>query len=118
MTDVEVAWLAGLLEGEGSFVVFSPRRTDRPTTPIRVRVSVQMTDEDVVRRVQQTVGLGAVWRVGRQKDHHKDSFVWALSSRDQVEQLLHVLRLTMGVRRTVQIDACLAAIAEARNARL
>lgn len=45
MTEVETAWLAGLLEGEGSFI--TALLSDR----IRPRVALSMCDEDVVAKV-------------------------------------------------------------------
>ncbi len=44
-------WLAGLLEGEGSFLKPPP---SAPNTP---RITLQMTDEDVVQRVQEIFDL-------------------------------------------------------------
>ena len=46
-----LAWLAGLLEGEGSFQFRNGRS---------LRIQVAMTDEDVVRRAHQVTGGGNV----------------------------------------------------------
>jgi len=46
LTDLEAAWLAGLLEGEGSFVW----RPHRNCVGISIAISIEMTDEDVIRR--------------------------------------------------------------------
>lgn len=45
MENNDLHWLAGLLEGEGSFMKPSP---SSPNCPI---ISLQMTDEDIVKRV-------------------------------------------------------------------
>jgi hypothetical protein len=47
MTEVQIAWLAGLLEGEGYFGVY---RGSRPV------VEVKMVDRDVVQRVGELLG--------------------------------------------------------------
>ena len=44
----EFFWLVGLLEGEGSFMPAPPSEPTRP------RISIQMTDEDVLSRVAQS----------------------------------------------------------------
>ena len=51
MDEKELYWLAGLLEGEGSFMRGAP---SRPNTPM---VSLSMTDEDVVARVGRMLGV-------------------------------------------------------------
>lgn len=52
MTDeTNFFWLAGLLEGEGSFLRPSPSR------PYEPKVDVEMTDEDVIRRVATLLGV-------------------------------------------------------------
>jgi hypothetical protein len=45
VTEIEVAWLAGLLEGEGSFSKGPPSKPNLP------RIQLSSTDEDVVSRV-------------------------------------------------------------------
>jgi hypothetical protein len=48
----EIAWAAGIFEGEGSF---STHTVYSKTYP---RASVEMNDEDVVRRYHEIVGVG------------------------------------------------------------
>ncbi len=40
-----IAWLAGLLEGEGSF------NKGIPSRPIQAAITLEMTDEDVIKKV-------------------------------------------------------------------
>jgi hypothetical protein len=51
-------WIAGLLEGEGSFIVDQERNRD--PINIRLRVSCAMTDEDVIRKLANLAGFGNV----------------------------------------------------------
>lgn len=51
LTELEIAWLAGLLEGEGSFL------RPPPSAPRQPRVCIHMTDEDVVQKVASMLGL-------------------------------------------------------------
>jgi hypothetical protein len=53
MTDaVEIAWLAGIFEGEGSVGISWPTRTNRPY----VQARIGMTDLDVLEHVQRVAG--------------------------------------------------------------
>ncbi len=117
MCDVEVAWLAGLLEGEGAFirqhVVDGPGRQAR----LRVKVALHMTDEDVVKKVAALVGMGRVLFRSKQRDHHKDTWYWQISSMGPTVQLMEMLLPSMGKRRQEQITECLAAVAAAGGVR-
>jgi hypothetical protein len=63
MTEAEICWLAGLLEGEGTFLKASPSRPNSPT------VSLEMTDEDVVARVAHLLGNKKYQRYDRSTTH-------------------------------------------------
>lgn len=62
MTPEQAAWVAGLLEGEGSFV--SGRC---------VGITVTMTDLDVLQRLQAATGVGIINALKRRKPNHKDA---------------------------------------------
>lgn len=113
ISSVDLAWLAGLLEGEGAFMVQRVPASARQGARIRIRISLQMTDRDVVERVCDITGLGVVRSVKAQKAHHKDTFQWQVSAMKPVTDLMEQLRPLMGERRQGQIRACLAAIVEA-----
>lgn len=51
MTTHELYWLAGLLEGEGSFIPGPPSNRNQPV------VSISMTDEDVIAKVAKLWGM-------------------------------------------------------------
>jgi hypothetical protein len=99
-TVVELSWAVGLFEGEGSIV----KRTGRSDW----RLSVQMTDEDVVRRFHGIVGIGTVVASSARKSTHKDSWIWSSSRRaDVVDFLRHTLPL-MGQRRASKASQALS----------
>lgn len=114
---VELAWLAGLLEGEGAFIVQRVPADAHQAARIRIRISLQMTDQDVVQKVRDVVGLGTVRLAKAQKAHHKDTHQWQVSAMKPVTDLMELLRPLMGERRQAQIGACLAAIEEAGESR-
>jgi LAGLIDADG endonuclease len=110
MAELELAWLAGLLEGEGAFMLQHVPASSTQRARLRVKIALHMTDRDVVERVASIVGLGNVtWRC-RQQEHHKDTYFWQVSSLANVVQLMKLLRPYMGERRCAQIDTCLEAV--------
>lgn len=104
MNDIpdEMWWLAGLLEGEGTFLA------GPPSSPNRTSIVVQMTDRDVVERVSAVMGTATVRTVHpRRYPHHKISFVTSLRGA-RARDLMVELRPLMGLRRQGQIDRALA----------
>lgn len=94
-------WLAGLLEGEGSFLPPPPSAPNRPA------IQIAMTDEDVLARAAELLGV-SYHRWQRKNPQAKASFQAALRGRRAVE-LMKQLYPLMGQRRRQQIDRALAA---------
>ena len=103
MSDHEFYWLAGLLEGEGSFL------PGPPSAPNSVRITLTMTDADVVARVAALWGV-SYHEVRRELCHAmgwKPNFYTHLRGRPAVEMMRRLLPL-MGARRQGQIERALA----------
>lgn len=101
MTTLQRAWVAGLLEGEGSFLVVS-RSSHLMATG---RVSIQMTDRDVLERLAEIVGTGRVSEVNRtNRPDRKPIYTWKLQARADVLALIDQVEPFMGYRRTAQIQ--------------
>lgn len=96
-----LSYLAGLLEGDGSFMRPSP------STPNQPAVALAMTDEDVVRRAATLLETG-VYTLGRRQAHHKDVFSLRVRGRRAVE-VMTALKPLMASRRQEQITAALSA---------
>jgi hypothetical protein len=94
----QLHWLAGLLEGEGSFL------KPPPSSPNNISVTVQMTDEDVIARVAGLIDASCHKCDGR---GYKPTFRTTISGRRACDLMLR-LRPLMGTRRQGQIDAALA----------
>jgi hypothetical protein len=92
-------WLAGLLEGEGSF---SP---GTPSEPSRIRIYLHMTDEDVIARVASIFGVGYVHERPR-KDHWKPTYLTRVAG-ERAALLMKMIYPLMGQRRQAQIRRCL-----------
>lgn len=100
VSNQDLHWLAGLLEGEGSFHAGPP---SAPRYPV---VALQMTDEDVVTRVATLFGR----KVGRWESGHareRPVFLVRITGSKAVAWMtaLHPL---MGERRRMQIDRAVA----------
>jgi hypothetical protein len=63
-----IPWFAGLFEGEGCFIYAKGRPRN---------LSINMTDEDVIRRVHDLFG-GTVVEIKAQKEHHKMQWRWTI----------------------------------------
>jgi hypothetical protein len=107
----ESSWLAGLLEGEASFDTREDHRGEnrRP----KLRVSVQMTDRDVVERAIAIMPLGG--RAGIQTvDVAKQTKIpWRKTAYraewtgQKAENLMRRVHSYMGARRKSKITECL-----------
>lgn len=107
MTETELAWLAGFLEGEGSFIFHTKPNKGYITKQFIVQaVSV---DEDVVRHAASLCAarVSGPYRYGA--EHHQPYYRMMLARRYEVLNLLHSLRPLMGQRRRAQIDSMLQA---------
>ena len=71
----KVAWFAGLFEGEGTFNFAN----GKPKA-----MSIQMTDEDVLNRVQKNFG-GSVHLLKKRQDHWKDCWKWSITGQKSVD---------------------------------
>lgn len=101
MSEKELMYLAGLLEGEGSFLAGAP------SAPNKIRVTVQMTDRDVVEKVAVMFGDKAVLRAVPRNSRWKTTYRTTVTGRAAAD-LMRRLYPHMGVRRRAQIDRVLA----------
>lgn len=98
-TELDLHWLAGLLEGEGSFL------KPTPSHPNQLRISLQMTDEDVVSRVSALWGI-KYHAVTPANPNHKTIYVINLRGKRANEWMITLFPL-MGQRRRKQITEAL-----------
>lgn len=101
MTDTELGRLAGLLEGEGSFMA------GPPSAPNRTRLAMTTTDYDVAERAAAPLGGGPPTSHSRPKQpHHKQAYdvrVRGALGRAWMDRLLPL----MSTRRQAQIERAL-----------
>jgi len=90
-----IAWAAGLFEGEGSISSSRERQ---------VRLRLWMTDEDVVRRFCEIVGVGHVkGPYGPYDRGTKQLWAWDLIKKADVKKVLEMFQPWLGARRLDQI---------------
>lgn len=104
MSDGELGWVSGYLEGEGSFYTIT-RKQLRYSYP---RLSCVSTDEDVILRLRLVTGVGRVTGPLTRRDHWKPQWVWHVTRQHDAIMLMQAIRPLMGVRRGEAIDAVLA----------
>ena len=104
MTPDQVAWVAGILEGEGSFV-----------SSQSVSIRVTMTDLDILERLQKVTGVGRIYDTTRRKDTHKEAWIWTVQRRAHIRHIIEAVLPWLGKRRTVAANKLLERIANARD---
>jgi hypothetical protein len=102
--DVELAWLAGLLEGEGYFGMINNHVGGKVYR--YPRVGVTMSDRDVVERVGAMFGL-KVTAINPGPQSNLVTYRFTLTGA-RAAQLMVDLRPMLGTRRQAQIDSALS----------
>jgi hypothetical protein len=102
----ELYWLAGIIEGEGCFDA-TRRRSNGAHYP---HITVNMTDEDVVRRCHAVAKVGTVYgpHLSPSRAHHQPIWTWKVGKMADAVGLMMTLYPIMGERRQAKIRERLA----------
>lgn len=92
---VELAWAAGLFEGEGSFCMPTKART-----PV---ASIVSTDEDVIRKFKSIVGVGNIIGPYTYNDGYKPRWQWKCHGWERCQVIVDAFWEHLGERRQQQI---------------
>lgn len=115
VTPSEVAWVAGLFEGEGTLYSYREKRGGRL---MYWHLNIRMTDEDVIRKAHELTGVGTFSRIDKPYQRSiKLLYKWSVTSRLQLAALLPQLLPHMGERRAAKMRECLAWCQEERPQR-
>lgn len=107
MKELDAAWLAGLVEGEGTLIF---------TNKNAVALTVFMTDLDVLERCREVAGVGSVrGPYGDGRPNRKPIYKWSVNKADHVREVLGAIRPFMGQRRAERIDAALERLGNIRG---
>jgi len=86
MRDTDIAYIAGLFDGEGS-IDFKRRKEKRgkyTTNAMQITMRIEMTDQSILKWIHDTLKLGTVRKRNRSpsvKKHWKDRWVYTLRFR-------------------------------------
>lgn len=97
MNNEEIAWVAGILEGEGCFDFNDIYLRNYP------RVRLEMKDEDIIRRVHALIG-GKIYFRKRKQKQHSDTYRLTINQRFYLEPLLLQILPWLGTRRKVVVQ--------------
>lgn len=103
-SETDLGWLAGFLEGEGSFGLIG-----RPPTDLRYpRISASQKQREPLERLVRIVG-GTIYRSRRGSSSRVDSGIWTWClDGTHARAIMELLLPHMSPRRRTQIDASLA----------
>lgn len=106
MSDLERGWLAGLLEGEGSF--FLQKTNVRGKYRYYPKITVVMTDLDIIERVSRIFGTSVYVMPASQmkQPHHKQQYRATLTGMRAAGIMVDIAPL-MGQRRREKINQVL-----------
>lgn len=98
-----VAWAAGLFEGEGCWGtrMGSRRRYWYPYSVLK------MTDQDVVERFKKIVGVGSIYALGIPKGGKKPQWKWRIGSFEHVQHIAALFWPWLGIRRKTKVKEIL-----------
>lgn len=89
MDSVDIAWVAGIFEGEGT-INFSGSYP---------QIAVAMTDLDIIERLYKVTEVGTIIMKTKQDPRYKQQWVWGVWNRKDVARILCAIYPLLGVRR-------------------
>jgi len=98
----EVAWAAGLFEGEGTWIVRPARGRGTKTTTV---IALQMCDRDVVERFAAIMGCGKVTNPDKrheQNPKHRPIWRWSTARRADCLRIAQMFLPYLGERRSAR----------------
>ena len=99
-TSTDVAWAAGLFEGEGCITF----KTSEPNCRI---LTMTMTDKDVMERFVEIVDYGRLYHRSFPDKNWKDAYEWRVSKHVVVERILKLFLPYLGERRSERANEAL-----------
>jgi hypothetical protein len=116
LSDINIAWLAGLLEGEGSFGLDRrpQKRYNHSTAPPGAYIKIAMTDEDIICRVAMLLNKN-YFSPSRLTKTGKNVYICHIGDRTTLIYLLPKLLPYMGKRRQKIIQECLVELEKGKS---
>ena len=109
LTETDVAWIAGLLEGEGYFGIDnrSKDRYEISKTPPSPFIKVSMVDEDIIQRLSRLLDK-SYFSPSRKTVTGKQVYTLHIGEKEKVLSILQQILPYMGVRRGERITECIS----------
>lgn len=115
MSELEIAWLAGLYEGEATFGYAGTRRSGARA----IRITLAMTDKDIVARAYELVGSGCFnpeyTRTSNKFPDAKPVYEFSMAHQEDCRQFMLALLPLMGERRGARFKELIAHIEDHPN---
>jgi LAGLIDADG-like domain len=83
LSEVEAAYVAGIIDGEGTITLTRTHRGENR----RPVVSISSTELQLLTYVRSVVGAGRITRKMRTREHHSPSFAYCITSRQALQLL-------------------------------
>ena len=75
ITVAELAWLAGIIDGEGSIGAMSQHhKTENKTSTYRIRLRVTNTHKGLIEWLRLKIGFGTISPIKKVKEHYKQGY--------------------------------------------
>jgi len=100
----DLAWAAGLWEGEGCFACGVAGNASKGRT---ISAILSMTDQDVVEHFRDVIGFGKISQPTPSKGH-KQAYRWSVHNFEKVQALIGYLYPYLGARRREKAASVLA----------
>lgn len=110
---IDIAWLAGIIEGEGCINISKPNKGN---SNYYARLNVKMTDYDVLAKAQRIFG-GSI-KGPEIQDRKKPAWSWQVANRKDLARILLAIVPLMGERRSAKILEAAYVLHEALRPRL
>ena len=101
MENTDIAWLAGILEGEACFDFYQYKSSKKTTKYPRIRV--EMRDRDIIERVKKIMGGGSVCIIKGKQENHSTTYIVRLCDRKKLKPVLEAILPFMSERRSTRI---------------
>lgn len=106
MVDTELAYIAGIIDGEGTISVGirNPNPKMRELRPqLVLQVAVVMTDESIISWLKQVTGIGNLYKQIKTNPKHKNIFHWRPSIKDSAKLLIQILPYLIVKKRQAEL---------------
>jgi hypothetical protein len=111
LTELEIGWIAGLLEGEGCFILV-PHKSTTGEVYYEYRICCNMTDYDVIEKLQGLLGGKMSGPIPSKTANRKPVTRWQITKREEVKEICVMLFPHMGKRRSHKIADLLKTMEE------